>query len=96
MRKIKLLTIISMFLLLSVVRAMADGSCMSIHVPVTEKIKSSILIVEGEVISKQSYQEREGKADIYTVQDIKVYKYFKGNNVPQTIHVVTRGGQVGL
>ncbi|MFN0187502.1 MAG: IPT/TIG domain-containing protein [Bacteroidia bacterium] len=96
MRTIKLLSIISMFLLLYASYAKADGSCMSIRVPAAEKIKNSILIVEGEVISKQSYQSREGKADIYTVQEIKVYKYFKGSSVPQTIHVVTRGGQVGL
>ncbi|MBK9400158.1 MAG: IPT/TIG domain-containing protein [Bacteroidetes bacterium] len=72
-----------------------DPVCL-LHVSVADKVKNSALIVEGEVVGKQSYQEREGKADIYTVQEIKVYKYFKGNNVPQTIHIVTRGGQVGL
>ena len=54
----------------------------------------SEIIVEGEVIEKESYFDHSDN-EIYTINRIKIYKQFKGNYVPNEISLVTAGGQVG-
>ncbi|AUP79822.1 T9SS type A sorting domain-containing protein [Flavivirga eckloniae] len=59
-----------------------------------KQIQNSDLVVEGQVISKQSFWD-SGHKNIYTVNTIEVFKVFKGNPVA-TIEIVTAGGTVGL
>lgn len=74
------------------------------EVSLQDKVSNSSLIVEGKVISKQSFWNQD-HTSIYTINEVEVYKVFKGqiaskNNgntalVP-TVKVVTLGGVVGL
>jgi hypothetical protein len=59
-----------------------------------ERIDLSEIIIEGEVIEKESYFDHSDN-EIYTINRIKIYKQFKGNYVPDEISLVTAGGQVG-
>ena len=58
-------------------------------------IEPSILVVEGKVRSQQSFWDAE-KKNIYTVNEIDVFKIFKGVTTINTINVVTQGGTVDL
>ncbi len=74
----------------------ALSQCMVKAISLTERVNSSSTIVEGEVISKQSYWDAK-RQNIFTVNIIKPFKSFKGmllNNT--TIEVITMGGTVGL
>lgn len=59
-----------------------------------ERVNLSEIIIEGEVIEKESYFDHSDN-EIYTINRIKIYKQFKGNYVPDEISLVTAGGQVG-
>ncbi len=59
-----------------------------------DQIESSAQIVEGKVISKKSYWD-ENHQKIYTVNEVEVYKVFKGQSLA-TIEVITPGGFVGF
>ncbi|NMH86946.1 T9SS type A sorting domain-containing protein [Flavivirga algicola] len=59
-----------------------------------KQIANSSLVVEGRVISKESFWD-EGHNNIFTVNTIEVFKVFKGIPIA-TIEVVTAGGMVGL
>jgi hypothetical protein len=63
--------------------------------PVTlqQRVSSSDLIVEGEVLSTVSYWNAEHNM-IYTAARLKVYKVFKGSAVNE-IEIITEGGRVG-
>ena len=65
------------------------------EVSLSKKISTSNLLVEGKVISKQSFWDAE-KEHIYTSHKIEVYKIFKGNLNVSTIEILTKGGTVGL
>jgi len=56
-------------------------------------IDNSTMVVEGEVIAKQSFWDNQL---IYTANTVKVYKVFKGEPTSTTIQVITLGGAVGL
>ncbi|SFU27901.1 Por secretion system C-terminal sorting domain-containing protein [Pustulibacterium marinum] len=64
------------------------------EIPLEEMVSNSDEIVEGSVIRKQSFWD-QGKANIYTLNTVEVYKVFKGISV-DTITVVTLGGAVDL
>ncbi|WP_396602842.1 T9SS type A sorting domain-containing protein [Algibacter sp. R77976] len=64
------------------------------EVSLEKQIKNSSLLIEGEVLSKKSYWDKENK-NIYTLNTILVHKVFKGD-VLTTIDVVTPGGVVGF
>lgn len=59
-----------------------------------EKVRKSPLIVEGKVVSKQSFWNA-AHTMIYTYNKIEVFKVFKGNLAKDTIEVITQGGNVG-
>lgn len=59
-----------------------------------EKIRKSPLIIEGKVVSKESFWNAEHTM-IYTNNKIEVFKVFKGNLSEDTIEVITHGGNVG-
>jgi len=65
------------------------------EVPLSKKIESSDLLIEGKVIAKQSFWDAEMK-HIYTSNKIEVYKVFKGNSTNSIIEVFTLGGTVDL
>lgn len=63
------------------------------EVPLDEQVNNSQLIVEGKVISTESFWDEDYKL-IYTLNTIEVSKSFKGQSKP-IIEVVTLGGVVG-
>ncbi|GAA3633368.1 hypothetical protein GCM10022397_18640 [Flavivirga jejuensis] len=63
------------------------------EIPLKQQIDESSLVIEGKVISKQSFWDTDYK-NIYTVNTIEVYKVFKGEAVT-IIEVITPGGAVG-
>ncbi len=59
-----------------------------------KQITNSSLVVEGKVVSKQSFWD-VNYSNIYTVNTIEIYKVFKGEPAV-TIDVITAGGTIGL
>ncbi|PCI07168.1 MAG: hypothetical protein COB73_08675 [Flavobacteriaceae bacterium] len=82
---------ISFCISLSSTIAIAQQGMLS-KVSLEDQVVSSTLIVEGKVISKKSYWDVNHQ-NIYTVNEIEVYKVFKGQLLT-TIEVVTPGGVV--
>ncbi|MDX2049359.1 MAG: zinc-dependent metalloprotease [Chitinophagaceae bacterium] len=64
------------------------------EIPLEKRIKQSAFAVEGKVISKESFWDKNHKL-IYTSNTIEVYKVFKGNISRNRINIITTGGQVG-
>ena len=62
------------------------------EISLKEQIDNSILVVEGEVLSKTSFWNNNL---IYTASTVRVFKVFKGEPV-STIEVITLGGTVNL
>ncbi|GAB3541559.1 hypothetical protein GCM10027443_41020 [Pontibacter brevis] len=60
-----------------------------------ERIKEAEMVVEGEVISQQSFWDARQKK-IYTSNIIRVYKAFKGKVESQQVELITEGGTIGL
>ncbi|WP_194528904.1 T9SS type A sorting domain-containing protein [Zobellia roscoffensis] len=81
-----------LFLPLSV---LLQGQCMIVPEPLENLITASPLVVEGKVRSQESFWDSDNK-NIYTVNEIEVFKVFQGVFTASTIHVVTKGGVVGL
>ncbi|WP_299223253.1 T9SS type A sorting domain-containing protein [uncultured Psychroserpens sp.] len=65
------------------------------EVPLTTQVQSSTQIIEGKVISKESFWDAD-QNNIYTANTVEVYKVFKGNPTLTTVEVITPGGTVGL
>tara|TARA_R110000868_G_scaffold176301_2_gene413810 strand:+ start:1628 stop:3484 length:1857 start_codon:yes stop_codon:yes gene_type:complete len=63
------------------------------EVPLEKQIENSSLVVEGKVISKQSFWDAK-RHNIYTSNTVEVLKVFKGEAI-ETIDVITLGGVVG-
>jgi len=63
-------------------------------IPLAQQVQSSSQIVEGKVISKQSFWDSR-QQNIYTSNTVEVYKVFKGQPLT-TIEIITKGGTVGL
>ncbi|MBL4668339.1 MAG: hypothetical protein JKY30_03655, partial [Flavobacteriales bacterium] len=59
------------------------------------KVTQSQVIVEGKVISKESFWDAN-HYNIYTANKIEVYKVFKGSLTTSIIEIITPGGTVGL
>lgn len=64
------------------------------EIPMPQQVQASSQIVEGKVISKNSYWDNS-QMNIYTVNTVEVYKVFKGQSLVETIEVITPGGTVG-
>ena len=64
------------------------------EVSLEKQIEKSRLLIEGEVLSKESFWDKDNK-NIYTVNKIQVHKVFKGESLT-TIDIITLGGVVGL
>lgn len=63
------------------------------QVPIDEKVQASSIIVEGQVMEQTSFWNASHTM-IFTSNKIKVYKIFKGVNVPDYIEVMTQGGTI--
>ena len=70
------------------------SQCMMREIPLEQRVIESNLVVEGKVLSKQSYWDA-GHKMIYTSNTIEVYKIFKGSLSASTIELLTEGGTVG-
>ncbi|MEN0048964.1 MAG: IPT/TIG domain-containing protein [Bacteroidota bacterium] len=88
MREVYLL---SSFFLLSL---SLSAQCLFKEVSLKERIQHSDYIVEGKVVSKQSFWD-DNYQNIYTSNTILLYKVFKGQiETAQTVELITRGGIV--
>jgi hypothetical protein len=65
------------------------------EVDFSNRVSQSQLIIEGEVISKRSFWDNK-QHNIYTANEVMVYKIFKGTEITQVLEVITPGGTVGL
>ncbi len=86
-------SLFSLFLLST--NAFANESCQLIPITLAERASQAQLIVEGEVVSQQSFWDARHE-NIYTSNIIRVYKVFKGDVPEQLLEVITEGGAVGL
>lgn len=87
--KISALVLLSIFFVTTI-----QGQCNLYEISLEEQVSQSSQIVEGKVISKQSFWDKN-RQNIYTVNTVEVYKVFKGQNF-ETIEIITEGGVVGL
>lgn len=87
--------LLAFFLLLSATCALAQESSQLSPLPLEERVRQSDVIVEGEVVSKQSFWDARHE-NIYTSNIINIYKVFKGQVQAQQLEVITQGGAVGL
>lgn len=70
-----------------------NAQCSLIEVPLTERANNATLIVEGKVISQNSFWNTTHTM-IYTSNEVEVYKIFKGTVTGSTVSVITVGGTV--
>ncbi|MCF6294349.1 MAG: T9SS type A sorting domain-containing protein [Flavobacteriaceae bacterium] len=63
-----------------------------VEISLQKQIEASSLVVEGKVISKQSFWDSQYK-NIYTKNTVEVFKVFKGAPI-ETIEIITIGGVV--
>jgi hypothetical protein len=70
-------------------------SCLQYPVSLEQRVHQSSLVIEGLVVEKTSFWNDE-HSQILTAYFIEVYKIFKGQQVADTIAIVTQGGQVDM
>ena len=85
--------IIILLLFIAMANISASQEAM-LEVKLQDQVQLSNQIVEGEVISKQSFWD-DAYENIYTKHTIQVYKVFKGQPLT-TLEVITKGGIVDL
>ncbi len=74
---------------------LASDACMLFPVSLKEKVNNSSLIIEGKVIASNSYWNKTHTL-INTVNQVQIFKIFKGRSVFHTVNIITEGGRVGL
>lgn len=74
--------------------AHSGGSCMLEKVPFEQTVKSSSLIVEGQVISTRSFWN-DAHTMIYTSQIVRIEYIIKGQSQEKQISILSLGGSVG-
>ncbi len=70
------------------------SQCALIELSLENRISNSSLIVEGKVVSTESFWN-EAKSNIFTSNKIEVYKVLKGNYASPFLTLITEGGRVG-
>tara|TARA_R110002049_G_scaffold90686_3_gene227158 strand:+ start:5556 stop:6233 length:678 start_codon:yes stop_codon:yes gene_type:complete len=90
MRKITLLSL----LFILVISKSISAQILLKEVSLSEQIEKSTQVLEGKVLSKQSFWD-EKHEKIYTVNTIEVHKVFKGEAL-STVEIITLGGVVEL
>jgi hypothetical protein len=95
--KLNLQKLTLLFVLLSL-QISLFSQCVLVPLDLKQRVNASELIIEGMVVSKQSYWNSE-KTMIYTSNTIQLSRVYKGaeliNNASQ-LNVITLGGTVGL
>lgn len=66
-----------------------------IAIPLEERVMRASLVVEGEVVSQNSFWDAN-RQNIYTSNILKVFKVFKGELKEKQVEIITEGGTVGL
>ncbi len=94
MKKITYLKLAILSILLCVSSSDIIAQSLMRKIPLQTKVENSNLIVEAKVVSKKSFWDQK-KENIYTVNQLEVYKVFKGDFVTK-VNVITEGGVVGL
>jgi hypothetical protein len=61
-------------------------------VSLEQKINQADLVIEGKVVNQTAFLEND---QIFTLNEVIVYKLFKGNYTGKYISVVTEGGRYG-
>ncbi|MBW1296395.1 matrixin family metalloprotease [Aquimarina litoralis] len=82
-----------LFIISSVIGYGQGCSALIEPVSLEQRIMEASVIVEGKVISSNSYWDSD-RQNIYTVHQIESYKNFKGTST-SIVKVVTSGGQIG-
>ncbi|WP_190300316.1 IPT/TIG domain-containing protein [Rufibacter hautae] len=73
----------------------AQDACLLIPLSLEERTQAAQVVVEGKVISQRSFWD-EGHKNIYTANQVEIYKVFKGTPTATTVEIITEGGRVGL
>lgn len=76
------------------ISSLSMGQCMTYPVSLSERTLQSNVIIEGKIISKNSFWNNT-QDFIYTSNVIEVYKVFKGNISTNQVEIITEGGIVG-
>lgn len=82
------------FIICFTISLYGNAQCTVLNVPLNDRIDRSDVIIEGKVISSNSYWN-DKKDFIYTSNIIEVYKIFKGDVITETIQIITQGGEIG-
>ncbi|WP_242921727.1 T9SS type A sorting domain-containing protein [Pontibacter liquoris] len=75
--------------------AFANEGSQLVPLSLDERAQQSDIIVEGEVVSRQSFWDA-GQKNIYTSNVINIYKVFKGKVQARQLEIITQGGAIGL
>ena len=70
------------------------SQCLTYPVPLNQRIQDASAIVEGKVVSEQSFWNASHDF-IYTAFTVEVYKVFKGGINNSTIELINEGGEIG-
>ncbi|RNI23685.1 IPT/TIG domain-containing protein [Rufibacter latericius] len=73
----------------------AQDNCQLIPLSLEERVQAAQVVVEGKVIGQRSFWD-EKHENIYTANQVEVFKVFKGVPTAGTVEVITEGGTVGL
>ncbi|MGB0432668.1 MAG: hypothetical protein ACPGLV_19480, partial [Bacteroidia bacterium] len=71
----------------------AFSQCLIQKIPFNQRVEQASLIVEGEVISQQCFED-ELTSRIFTINTIEVYNTLKGAKNSQ-VELITFGGKIG-
>ncbi|GAA4233512.1 hypothetical protein GCM10022291_10720 [Postechiella marina] len=84
--------LLNLFILLFFISSSFNAQEVLREISLEEQINASNLVVEGKVLSKESFWN-SNYTKIFTVNTVEVYKVFKGDLV-ETVEVITPGGFV--
>lgn len=72
-----------------------DASANELYpVSLTQRVSNSTLIAEGKVISQNSFED-PATGNIYTANQVMIYRTFKGTLQGENIEIITHGGRLG-
>ncbi|MEM9848139.1 MAG: T9SS type A sorting domain-containing protein [Bacteroidota bacterium] len=82
-------------LMLSLCSVALVAQCMTVEIPLKNRIESADYVLEGTVIDQHAFWDNQ-RQNIYTSHTIQVYKTFAGKlSSPEYVEIVTNGGVVG-
>ncbi|QHL88089.1 T9SS type A sorting domain-containing protein [Nibribacter ruber] len=91
----KLFCLLTLWLMASAGAWAQQDNATLVPLSLEERMSASDLVLEGKVISQKSFWDARHE-NIYTVNQVQVYKLFKGQAAGSTVEVLTEGGRVGL